>query len=67
MYGHTCRYFDGFVVQQLSNQYESRHEKTNVLGPKVIKHFSCAIQLSPKFIMLINDKMSSIVSNLTCT
>ena len=30
-------------------------------GPKVIKLFSCSTQLSTKFILLINVKMSTIV------
>ena len=34
-------------------------------GPKVIKLFSCSTQLSVKFILLINVKMSTIVDILT--
>ena len=34
-------------------------------GPEVIKLFSCSTQLSKKFIMLINVKISTIVGILT--
>ena len=34
-------------------------------GPEVIKPFSCSTQLSKKFILLINVKMSTIVDILT--
>ena len=34
-------------------------------GPEVIKLFSCSTQLSTKFILLINVKMSTIVVILT--
>ena len=36
-----------------------------VSGPEVIKLFSCSIQLSTKFIMLINVKMPTLVGILT--
>ena len=35
-------------------------------GPEVIKLFSCSTQLTMKFFMLINVKMPTIVSILTC-
>ena len=35
------------------------------LGPEVIKLFSCSTQLSTKFFMLMNVKMSTIVGILT--
>ena len=36
------------------------------LGPKVIKLFPYSIQLSTKFILLINVKMPTVVGTLTC-
>ena len=36
-----------------------------LLGPEIIKPVSCSIQLSLKFIMLINVKMPTIVGILT--
>ena len=41
------------------------HEVSNSSGPKVIKHFSCSIQLSMTFLLLINVKMPTIVGILT--
>ena len=35
-------------------------------GPEVIKLFSYSTQLSAKFILLINDKMPTIVGILKC-
>ena len=35
-------------------------------GPEVIKRFPCSTQLSMKFIMLLNVKMSTLVGILTC-
>ena len=37
----------------------------NKSGPEVIKLFSCSTQLRPKFILLINVKMPTIVGILT--
>ena len=36
-----------------------------LLGPEVIKHFSCSTQLSMKIFLLINVKMPTIVGILT--
>ena len=36
-----------------------------ILGPEVIKLFSCSTQLSTKFILLINVQMPTIVGILT--
>ena len=40
--------------------------ESKVLGPEVIKNFSCSTQLSMKFFLLINVKMPTIVGILTC-
>ena len=42
------------------------HLKVKQQGPKVIKLFSNSTQLSKKFILLINDKILTIVGFLTC-
>ena len=41
------------------------HRQLKTPGPEVIKLFSCSIQLSTKFILLINVKMPTIVGILT--
>ena len=48
-------------VQYCSILYRLRGTATKRPGPKVIKLFSYSTQLSTKFILLINVKMSTIV------
>ena len=52
------------VVSELGLHFLHNSPKM-VLGPKVIKHFSCSAQLSMKFFLFINVKMPTIVGILT--
>ena len=51
---------------RVSDNLDSDHAPRFVgAGPEVIKLFSCSTQLSTKFILLINVKMTTIVGILT--
>ena len=49
----------------LANSIGSDHASCNSSGSEVIELSPCSTQLSTKFIMLINDKMPTVVGILT--
>ena len=77
----VCFSDKNFVTSNPDNQYFIWEQKTKsvpnfwtftrpcssqlILGPEVIKLFSCSTQLRAKFILLINVKMPTIVDILT--
>ena len=60
---HCIHHVRGYVVPYTNMWLHL--SQIHIPGAEVIKHFSCSTQLSMKFIILINVRMSSIVSILT--